>query len=577
MKTVFQYLKPYCLKMGVGLIIKILGTFADLGLPWVLAFILDDVIPYKNISYILFWGFIMLGLAIAARELNIVANRIASKVASDSVEKIRHDTFKKICYLSGAQIDEFSVPSLISRMTSDTYHIHRVIGMMQRLGVRAPIILIGGITLTSTLDLVLTQVLIATLPLLAIVIYLVSKKGIPMYLKMQQYVDKMVRTIRENITGIRVIKALSKTEYEKQRFSTVNEEVSDSELKAGSIMALSGPLMNLLLNLGLSVVIIIGGYRVNAGLMLPGKIVAFLSYFTMILNAMMSVTRLFVMYSKASASAKRISEILLSEEDLVVLPSETTNVNEKDKLVKIEFDHVSFSYNKEDKNYVIRDIDFELKQGEKLGIIGATGSGKTTLINLLMRFYDTSEGTIYIDGKDIRTYTLKELRNKFGTVFQNDVIFSNSIHENISFGRDLTLEEVSRAARQACAEEFILEKEGNYEFKAAIKGANLSGGQKQRILISRALAKQPEILVLDDSSSALDYKTDAKLREAIRTDFTKTTVIMIAQRVSSVMHMDHILVLDEGEAIGYGTHDYLLDTCPIYREVYESQMGGVTV
>ncbi len=573
MRIVLQYLKPFRLRMLLGLTIKIAGTFADLGLPWVLAYILDEVIPYKKVSYILIWGMIMLGLAIAARELNIIANRMASLVARNSVEKIRHDAFEKILYLSGAQVDEFSAPSLISRMTSDTYNVHLVIGMMQRLGVRVPIILIGGIVLTATLDLILTLVLIATLPLLSLVIYLVSKKGIPLYLKMQQFTDKMVQTIRENIAGIRVIKALSKTEHEKQRFYGVNTQVSDSEMKAGSIMALSGPIMNLLLNLGLVVIVIIGAYRVNLGLMQPGRIVAFLTYFTMILNAMMMVNRLFVSYSKASASAKRIGELLLSKDELVQLEGiEVTQ--EKYQSSKIVFEQVSFSYGKGNQKHSVNNVNFDLKPGEKLGIIGSTGSGKTTLINLLMRFYDTSEGKIYVDGKDIRTFPLNELRSKFGAVFQSDMVFSDTLLENISFGRNLTLEEVTTAARQACAEEFILEKEDNYEFKAAIKGANLSGGQKQRLLISRALAKQPEILILDDSSSALDYKTDAKLREAIRTDFKDTTVIMIAQRVSSVMHMDQILVLEEGEAIGYGTHEALLDTCPIYREIYESQMGG---
>jgi ATP-binding cassette subfamily B protein len=570
--------------MLLGLIIKIFGTFADLGLPWVLAYILDEVIPYKKISYILLWGVLMLILAIAARQLNITANRMASKVARDSVQRIRHDAFEKICHLSGAQVDMLTVPSLISRMTTDTYNLHQVIGMMQRLGVRVPIILVGGIVLTSTLDLVLTLVLIATLPLLALVIYMVSKVGIPIYTKMQQRVDSMVRTIRENIIGIRVIKALSKTEYEKDRFRKVSEEVSDYELKAGSVMALSGPLMNLLLNVGLAFIIVVGAYRVDGGQMLPGKIVAFLSYFTMILIAMMMVNRLFVGFSKGSASAKRMEELLLQEEDLKVDTgkndtSEKVSASEesltKDNIPFIKFNQVSFGYSGSNEKRVLKSVSFSVQKGDNLGIIGSTGSGKTTIVNLLMRFYDTKEGTIYIAGRDIRSYSLRELRNMYGTVFQNDMIFADTIAENISFGRNLDNDQIELAAKYACANEFIEHKEGAYEFEAAIKGANLSGGQKQRILIARALANHPQILVLDDSSSALDYKTDASLRKAIREKFKDTTLITIAQRISSVMHMDRILVLEEGEVIGYGTHDELLATCEVYQEIYESQMGGI--
>lgn len=572
MDRVFRYLKPYYGQMTRGLIIKIAGTFADLGLPWVLAYILDDIIPYGKVSYILFWGGIMVLLAIAARMLNIIANRMASKVAKNSVQAIRHDTFERITNLSGAQVDQFTVPSLISRMTTDTYNVHQVIGMMQRLGVRAPIILVGGIVLTSTLDPVLTLILVATLPLLGLLVYLISKKGIPMYTKVQASVDKMVQTIRENISGIRVIKALSKTEYEIQRFRKVNDEVIGNEIKAASIMALSSPIMNLILNTGLAIVVIIGAFRVNAGAMQPGKIVAFLSYFTMILNAMMSITRLFINYSKASASAKRLKEVLDTKEDLIVTPVKISTEQEKEYLA---FDQVSFSYENDEEKLSLKNISFQLKKGESLGIIGATGSGKTTLIQLLMRFYDVTEGQIIIEGKDIRSIPLKELRKEFGVAFQNDVIFADTISENISFGRNLSMEQIIEASKDACAYDFIMEKENGFSYEAAIKGGNLSGGQKQRLYISRALANHPKFLILDDSSSALDYKTDAMLRQAIRNNYQETTIILIAQRISSIMQSDHILVLDEGEMLGYGTHEELMEHCEIYREIYESQMGSM--
>ena len=572
MDRVLRYLKPYYGQMTLGLIIKIAGTFADLGLPWVLAYILDDIIPYGKVSYILFWGGIMVLLSIAARVLNIIANRMAAKVARNSVQAIRHDTFERITNLSGSQVDKLTVPTLISRMTTDTYNVHHVIGMMQRLGVRAPIILVGGIVLTATLDLVLTLILVATLPLLGLLVYLISKKGIPMYTKVQASVDKMVQTIRENITGIRVIKALSKTEYEKQRFRRVNDDVIGNEIKAASIMALSSPIMNLLLNTGLAIVVIVGAFRVNSGVTQPGKIVAFLSYFTMILNAMMSVTRLFINYSKASASAKRLKEVLDTEEDLIVTPVEVSKEQEQKYLA---FDQVSFSYEDDEEKLSLKNITFELKKGESLGIIGATGSGKTTLIQLLMRFYDVTKGQIIIEGKDIKSIPLKELRKKFGVAFQNDIIFADSIYENISFGRNLSMDQVVEASKDACAYEFIMGKDDGFSYEAAIKGGNLSGGQKQRLYISRALADHPKFLILDDSSSALDYKTDAMLRQAIRNNYQDTTIILIAQRISSIMQSDHILVLDDGEMLGYGTHEELLESCEVYHEIYESQMGSM--
>lgn len=575
MRMVFQYLRPYYGRMILGLIIKILGTLADLGLPWVMAFIIDDIIPLGRVSLILIWGGVMLLLAVAARTGNIVANRKASKVARDTVERIRHDTFEKIGNLSGAQVDQFTMPSLISRLTTDSYNIHQMIGMMQRLGVRGPIILVGGTVLTATLEPVLTLVLIGIMPILAYVVFTISRRGIPLYGRVQKSVDRMVQTVRENIAGIRVIKALSKTEYEKSRFEAVNEELVGRELKAGSVMAASSPLMNLLLNLGLTGIVIVGAFRVNAGASEPGKIVAFLSYFTMILNAVMSINRIFIIFSKSSASADRIREVLDAPQELI--QEKTEEIEGDDYIV---FDHVTFGYHtkthKESSKEAVcvEDINFRLKKGESLGIIGATGSGKTTIINLLMRFYDVDFGEVRVNGRNVKGYTLQTLRSMFGVVFQNDVIFADTLYENISFGRDIPPERVKEAAADARAADFIEDMEGGYEYRAAIKGANLSGGQKQRVLIARALAAKPDILVLDDSSSALDYKTDAALRLAIGKNYSDSTLITVAQRVSSIMQHDHILVLEDGRTLGYGTHEELLTSCPVYREIYESQMGS---
>lgn len=571
MKDILLYLKPYIGRMLAGLIIKISGTFMDLGLPWVLAYIIDDVIPLGKVSLIMIWGIVMLLLSIGARWGNITANRMASRVAADTVKRLRHDLFGKIEQLSGAQLDYYTIPSLVSRMTTDTYNIHQMVGMMQRLGVRGPIILIGGIVITLTLEPVLTLVLLAILPLLSFVVYLVSKKGIPIYSAGQGAVDRMIRTVRENISGIRIVKALSKSDYEKSRFQKINNEVSEKEMKAGITMAVINPTMNILLNVGLTVVVVIGAYRVNSGASEVGKIVAFLSYFTMILNAVLMVTKIFVILSKGSASASRISNVLNAGEELKLYREEEYPDSPLEEEYHVEFDKVSFSYNS--ASDCIRNISFQIKRGESLGIIGSTGSGKTTLVNLLLRYYDIDEGSIFINGKDIRTIPVQNLREKFGVVFQNDSIFADTVKENINFDRGLPDDRICMAARDAQAGEFIEKLDGRYEYPVSAKGTNLSGGQKQRVLISRALAGKPEILILDDSSSALDYKTDSNLRGAIRRNYKDTTTIMIAQRISSIMHMDHILVMEDGEMIGYGMHEELLDSCGVYREIYQSQMG----
>lgn len=572
MRKLFYYLKPYSARMLVGFMIKVFGTFLDLGLPWVLAYIIDDVIPLKKVSLILIWGAIMIVLSVGARTFNITANRMAARVARDTTKSLRHDLFEKILNLSGKQIDFFTIPSLEARMTSDTYNVHNMIGMMQRIGVRAPIILVGGIVITSTLEPVLTLVLIGILPLLFLVVYLVSKKGIPLYTVLQQAVDRMVRIVRENISGIRVIKALSKSEYEKTRFYKMNAELVEKELKAGTTMAVTNPIMNLLLNLGLTLVVVIGAYRVNGGDSEPGKIVAFLSYFAIMLQAVMAITRIFVVFSKAGASAGRIEEVLNTQEDLRVEAEEPEGKGYSEEYGEeafIEFNHVSFSYTKEP---CIIDVDLKIKKGGSLGIIGSTGSGKTTLINLLMRFYDVSEGSIRIAGRDIRSYDKQELHKSFGVVFQNDFLFADRIYENISIGRKVPEDQAGKATEHAQAAAFVRELQDGLDFRLAIKGSNLSGGQKQRLLIARALAGKPKILILDDASSALDFKTDSMLRRAIRENYSEVTTLVIAQRISSVMKLDHILVMEDGQMAGYGTHEELLGSCEVYQEIYQSQM-----
>lgn len=571
MKRILSYLKPYVGRMTLGFLIKFGGTIMDLFLPWILAYIIDNIVPTKNRGHIFLWGGVMIVCAVLAVLGNIAANRMASGVARDTTRRVRHDLFSKISYLSCNQVDRLSIPSLVSRMTTDTYNIHGMIGMMQRLGVRAPILLIGGIIITLTLDPVLTLVLVLLLPVLAVVVICVSKKGIPLYTKHQQSVDSLVRKVRENITGVRVIKALSRSDYEREAFAGINREVVRREKKAAMIMAITSPTMNFVLNLGWVAIIIVGAYRVNLGLCQVGTIVAFLTYFTIILNSLMMITRLFMMYSKAYASAMRIDEVMREDEDMKVLKNKYPR-EEKETDYHIRFKNVSFSYNGVKNN--LTDFSVDIKRGESLGIIGATGAGKSTVIRLLMRLYDITEGEILINGINIKEIDKGILRRMFGVVFQNDTLFEDTVYENISLGRNIPLEKVDRAASYANIKEHIDRMEKGYDSGVAIRGANLSGGQKQRILIARALAGDPKILILDDSSSALDYKTDAQVRHAINENYENTTSIVVAQRVSAVKNLNQIIVLDNGCIIGKGTHDELMESCEIYREIADSQMGG---
>jgi ATP-binding cassette subfamily B protein len=506
---------------------------------------------------------------------NISANRMAASVARDTTKRLRHDLFVKISFLSNTEVDKFTIPTLISRMTTDSYAIHHLVGMLQRIGVRAPILLLGGIGITLFLDATLTLAMIAILPLAALLIILISRIGVKLYRKIQIAVDDMVRVVRENATGIRVIKALSKSEHERGRFQSVNEDLTKKEKNAALIMSTINPAMSFLMNAGFVVVIVLGAYRVNEGTSEIGKIIAFMTYFTIILNALMSITRIFTKTSKATASADRIKEVLdaQNERDITVAEEDASNIEEDTSMniPHIEFRNVSFRY--DNSKFLINNVSFSLPHKATLGIIGATGSGKTTLAQLLMRFYDIKSGEILINGKDIRYMTLYDLRSKFGVVFQNDTLFKSTVEENLSLGRDIDLIQIKEAAQHAQAAGFI-EEAGGFDAEVAIKGMNFSGGQKQRMLLSRALAGKRKIIILDDASSALDYKTDAKLRAALNTNYKDSTKMIITQRISSVMHADQIMVIDEGKIIGLGKHEDLIKDCQLYQEISASQLGG---
>ncbi len=568
MKTIWKYVRPHLSMMTVGLIIKFIGTMCDLIIPYALGYMIDGYKDSASRSGIYIWGGIMLVSSVGAFAFNILANRITAFTAGRVTRTLRHDLFKKISYLSASGTDKFTIPSLISRLTADTYNINQLVSRLPRIGIRAPILLIGGIIFTLTLDTVLTLVLVGTLPLIAIVVYFVTKASLPLYKKVQSMLDRMTRTVQENFTGVRVVKALSKTDYEKKKFASDNDSLTAAERRAELIMAISNPTTTVILNVGLTLVVLVGAFRVDSGLTTAGNIISFQTYFTIILNAMLTITRVFIMCSKGAASASRITEVLETEDDLPVIEKESGN-----KDYHIEFRNVTFSYNKNEPN--LRNVSFCLKRGQTLGIIGSTGSGKSTLIALLNRFYDVDEGAIYINGTDVRSIPKEVLAAMFGNAFQNDFIVSGNIADNIDYYRYLNEEAIEKALKNSCTYEFVSAYPDGTSHPVAQRGSNVSGGQKQRLLISRAIAGEPEILVLDDSSSALDYKTESYLRRSLHDNYSFATKIIVTQRISSIQSADLILVLDDGNVIGEGDHEHLMKNCEEYRTIAEMQMGGV--
>lgn len=551
------------------MVIKFIGTFLELLIPYVLEYIIDVLAPTKSLKMVLVWGGVMIVLAILCRLFNKTANQRAVTSASKNIYRLRQDLFEKTIYLSSDVIDKITLPSLISRLTSDSYNILSFMQSSQTLGVRAPILLLGGFIVTFSMDRGMAMILAVMAPLIIAIVVFISRKGIPLYTTVQKKLDEVVRIMRENISGIRVIKALGKEKRESQHFEMADKDMEKSEIKAGFTMALPTSIVKVFMNIGLVLVVIIGAVRVSEGTMKPGVILAFLSYFQMIMMGVLTLNRFFLMMSKANASSMRIKDTMDSISSLSITEEESGN--EKAKEGYIVFDDVSFSYN--GSSNAVSHISFSLERGKTLGIIGGTGSGKSTIINLMMRFYDPQKGNIFVDGKNIKSYELPSLRRHFGVVFQNDFIFHDTISSNIKMGRNISDEDMKKAAENAMAAEFIERYEEGYEHYSAIHGAAFSGGQKQRLLISRALSGDSPVIVLDDSSSALDYRTDSMVRKNILSNHKSSSLVIVAERVSAVMNADEILVLHNGEIIGRGRHDHLMESCDEYRDIYQTQMG----
>lgn len=565
MRTVLRYLLPFRRRIAVGVGIKFTAAMLELLLPLLLARIIDACVPSGDLGSIWRTGGWMMVLACGAAVCNITANRMAAWVSMEVTRVLRQDLYSRVEHLSCAQMDGYSVSSLVSRLTNDTYHIHQMFDKVQRGGIRAPLLVLGGLVLTLLRAPVLGLVQLAVCGATFFTIYRVTRRGIPYYTASQSAVDAVVRIIRENASGVRVIKALGCQAQERSRFHEANARARQCEETAGQCMAAANPLTDFFLNAGLVLVVAVGAAMVDCGRLDVGQIVAFLSYFALIQNATLGMAKIFVKLSKGAASARRVEELLKASAAQGVRPSEDQFNGE------LGMRAVSFSYLGVEND--LEGLDFTLEKGKMLGILGPTGSGKTTLVSLLLRLYDAGAGTVVVHGRDVRALRAEERR--FGVVFQNETLLRDTVYENISFLRGLSREAVEAAAKTAQAWEFIEKLPHGLDTRVDIRGGNLSGGQRQRLLIARALAAKPDVLILDSADSALDYRTAAALYAAIRRDLPETTLVVISERIASLWDAERILVLGEGRITHQGCHEELMERCPRYRRMAELQMGGI--
>lgn len=581
MKKLARYLKSFKKQVIIGPIFKLLEAIFELIVPLVMASIIDNGIANGDKAYVLKMGGVMILLGVLGLVFALICQYSAAIASQGVGTKLRNDLFKHINSLSYKEIDELGTNSLITRVTNDVNQIQLVVAMLIRLVIRAPFLVIGSAVMALMIDLKLGLIFIIVAPLVSVVLYFVMSRSIPFYKVRQTKLDEVSLITRENLSGARVIRAFSKQEHERERFNKSSDEVADIAIRVGKLSAILNPATFIILNVAIIAIIWFGGFRVDNGSLTQGQIIAFVNYMTQISLALVVVANLVVVFTKGSASAARINEILETESSVIDGKYTNDNLenygekldNTANLVPKIQFKDVSFSY-LGNEEYSLEHLTVDIMKGETVGIIGGTGSGKSTLVNLMPRFYDTSKGSILIDGVDVKEYSLEALRKQFGIVPQKAALFGGTILENMRFAKeDASMEEIRKAARIAQAEEFIESKPEGYEEVVSQGGKNLSGGQKQRLTIARALVGSPEILILDDSASALDFATDAKLRKAIHENCEGMTVFIVSQRANSIKYADKIIVLDDGLVKGIGTHDELFDSCEVYREICLSQLS----
>ena len=587
MKKLLVYLKDYKKESVLGPLFKLLEATFELIVPLVMAAIIDTGVATGDKSYIMKMCMVLVLLAVIGLTCSITAQYFAAKAAVGFATKLRHALFAHIERLSFTEMDTVGTATLITRMTSDVNQVQNGVNLVLRLFLRSPFIVFGAMVMAFTIDVKAALVFVVTIPLLSIIVFGIMLISIPLYKKVQSALDKVLGITRENLTGSRVIRAFNKEDDEKVHFNENNDLLTRAQIYVGKISALMNPLTYVIINGAIVVLVWTGAVRVDNGYITQGEVVALINYMSQIFVELVKLANLIININKSIACGNRIQSIFEMQPSITdgsgqkvdKVQTDTADRSEEAEYA-VEFSHVGLTYaGAGDES--LTDIDFKVKKGETIGIIGGTGSGKSSVVNLIPRFYDVTSGFIKVDGKDVKDYPLEELRGKIGTVLQKAVLFHGTIRENLKWGNpDATEEDLNRAITVAQAKEIVDNKEGRLDFEIEQGGKNLSGGQRQRLTIARAVVKKPEILILDDSASALDFATDAALRKAIREMEGETTVFIVSQRAASIQHADRIVVLDDGKIVGLGTSEELLESCEVYQEIYNSQFkkqeGGKT-
>lgn len=574
MRQLLKYLKHYKKESIIGPLFKLLEATFELIVPVIMAQIIDIGIRQNNVPYIWKMGVVLVGLGVLGLTCSLCAQYFAAKAAMGFGAELRYDLFKHIEGLSYAEVDQAGGSTLVVRMMSDTTQVQSGVNLVLRLFLRSPFIVIGALIMSFAINVKAALIFCVTVPLLALVIYAIMCLSIPLYKKVQRQLDRVQQSTRENLAGIRVVRAFRTQDEEKEEFAQECDDLKGLQMKVGSISALMNPMTYVIVNAGILAIVWFGGIQVNVGSLTQGNVIALVNYMTQILLALVALANLIITFTKALASAGRITEIFdLSSSIQSGEKTADGQTENRKQIPRVEMKKVDFVYSG-DKEPVLRDLNFSIMAGETIGIIGGTGSGKSSLVNLIPRFYDVASGQVLMNGLDVREWDLGKLREKVGIVPQKAVLFHGTIRENMQMGKEnATDEEIHEALRTAQAEEVVAGKPDGLDTMISESGKNLSGGQRQRLTIARALVRKPEVLILDDSASALDFATDSKLRKAIAENTHDMTVFIVSQRASSIMQADRIIVLDDGQMVGYGNHRELLKSCKVYQEICSSQLS----
>ncbi len=575
MKNFKKYFKSYIKEIIFGPTFKLIETITELIIPILIASMIDVGVANNDTKYILTYGAIVIGLNVVGIVVSIISQKLAARASVGIGSSMRSDLYKKINTFSHVELDKYSTATINNRITHDVTRIQQAISMVIRMVMRTPFLLIGSMIMAMTIDLKLSLIFLVAAPLILAVVIIILKATVPLYDNTQKNLDNVSNITRENLQGARVIRSFNKQDYEETRFEKATEKLSRSSIKVSAVSSLLNPLTSTIINFSIVAILWFGGIQVNVGALTQGQIIAFINYLTQISAALISLANIIVALIKAINCGKRVNEVFNTTPSISSPKHATAVITEhneiEDSEYEVEFKNVSFAYPNMSKN-AINNLNLKVKKGQTIGIIGGTGSGKSTVVNLIPRFYDTTKGTVKIKGKDVKEYNLSTLRGLMGIVPQKSVLFSGTIRENMQWRKpDATDEEIYRAIRTAQAEEFVKELDGKLDYKVQAGGKNFSGGQRQRLTIARAFVGNPEILILDDSASALDFQTDANLRHAIKTDAKDATVFLVSQRVNTIRNSDQIIVLDKGNVVGIGKHKELMESCEVYKEIYESQ------